>query len=505
MAMRSGMGRGSVDGQYRSVGPLDGDDRRAPPVECDEEPGLSRRRFLVGIGSGALLAVTGRALGVASLGAVPLLGHTTAAAADSGLHLGSRPSRHGPGVLADWYAALYSGLMDEGTTPSPAARIYACVGIAAYEAVVGAAPGFVSLSGQLNGLRPTPRSSAPSALDWPLVVSSSIAATASSLVRNGSQPLRSAIDERFATHLDERASAGIPSPIVERSVVHGRRIGEHVASWAREDGAEQTFGKSYTPPVGEALWRSTPPNFGTAIDPHWGSVRPMALPSAGFCAPPAPPAGFSTSSTSAFYQQSMAVLDTDDALTDEQRSIALFWRDNPVTSGLPSGHWMLLVSQLCQERGLALDEAAEAHAVAAITLADAFTSCWHEKYITNLLRPVSYIRAHVPGREQWLSFVNTPQFPEYTSGHSVASQSVVTVLTDRLGVFPFTDRTHQGRNPQLGSRSYSSLQAAADAAANSRLLGGIHYPMGIEQGLAQGSHVGRTVLERITTQRAGRP
>jgi hypothetical protein len=177
---------------------------------------------------------------------------------------------------------------------------------------------------------------------------------------------------------------------------------------------------------------------------------------------------------------------------------------NPITSGLPSGHWMLLVGQLCIERGLTLDAAAEAHAMAGITLADAFTSCWYEKYVTNLLRPVSYIRAHVPGRAEWLSFVNTPQFPEYTSGHSVASRAVATVLTAVLGTFPYTDRTHQLRNPQLGSRSFSSLQAAADEAAGSRLLGGIHYPMGIEVGLEQGAQVGQTVLDRVRTRRSPR-
>jgi hypothetical protein len=421
--------------------------------------------------------------------------------ASQGKHLGSKASRHGADTLVDWYATLYSGLMDEGTTPPPAARIYACVGVAAYEAVLGGAPHLTTLAGQLNGLHPAPRSSQPSALDWPTVVSAAIAATATSMLRHASAGLRAAVDDHRAQHLEERARAGIPAQLLERSVTHGRRVGEHVAAWAIEDGAEATIGKGYTPPVGDHLWRSTPPNFGTAIDPYWGSVRPMALPSAGFCAPPPPPATFSTSPDSAFYQQASAVLAAYDQLTDEQRGIALFWRDNPITSGLPSGHWMRLVGQLCQDRGVSLDAAAEAHALAGITLADAFTSCWHEKYVTNLLRPVSYIRAHVPGREVWLSFVNTPQFPEYTSGHSVASQAVATVLTDLFGVSPFTDRTHQLRNPGLGSRSFGSLQQAALEAANSRLLGGIHYPMGIELGLHQGSAVAATVLDRVATRR----
>jgi len=233
-------------------------------------------------------------------------------------------------------------------------------------------------------------------------------------------------------------------------------------------------------------------------------VRTFALRSGNACAPPPPHAAFSTSPDSAFYAQAAAVLAAFDRLTDEDRATALFWRDNPITSGLPSGHWMLLVGQLSGERGLDLASAAHLHALAGVTLADAFTSCWHEKYITNLLRPVSYIRAHVPGREEWLSFVNTPQFPEYTSGHSVASFAIARVLTDQLGAFAFTDKTHQLRNPQLGTRTVASFTAAAQQAANSRLLGGIHYPMGIEVGTSHGELVGGTVLKRLGARGRGR-
>jgi hypothetical protein len=457
---------------------------------------LSRRRFLRGVGG--LAVVVGGASASSLLAAVP------AAAATSGDKLGHRADRYGPQVIVDWYRTLYSGLMDEGTTPPPAARLYGYAGVAAHEAVVGGSPDLVSLAGQLNGLTPIRRSTA-SALDWGLVVSASIGATLAALLRTASPGLRSAVDEQLAAHVDQRRSAGLPAAAIARSVAEGTRIGEHVAAWGLADRADETVGRSYEPPVGPHLWRSTPPNFGTAIDAYWGrTVRPFALPSADACSPPPPPAAFSTAEGSAFWLQAQAVLDTSDALTDEGRAIAMFWRDNPLVSGLPAGHWMLLTGQVAQERGLGLDRAAEVHAMAGLTLADAFTACWYEKYVTNLLRPVSYIRAHVPGRERWLSFVNTPQFPEYTSGHSVASQAVASVLTDVLGVVPFTDRTHGLRNPQLGTRSFASFQHAADEAAGSRLFGGIHYPMGIDSGLVHGRTVADVVLSRVTTRRPGR-
>ncbi len=449
----------------------------------DAAPGLVSRRTLLrsSLLAGAL-AATARP-GVAS--AAPPAGAT--------------PGHHGPEVLQDWYRTLYDTLMDDpGTTPGRAARIYATCAVAAHEAAATGSRDVVSLAGQLRDLGPAPRR--PSAgLDWPTVVSAAIAATAGDLLRLRPAAVGTAVRARAAAHEDARRSAGVPREVLRRSVIHGTAVGDHVAAWARADAAEGTFGRAYTPPVGPDLWRSTPPNFGTAIDPYWGEVRTMALPSADHCQPVAP-IPFSTDPGSAFHAQALAVLGASDNLTDAGRLTAIYWRDNPTSSGLPSGHWMLLVAQLMGERGMDLASAASTLAVTGIALHDAFVSCWHEKYRTNLLRPVSYINAHVPNRERWLSYVNTPQFPEYTSGHSVASQAAATVLTGLLGAVTFTDRTHAVRNPQLGSRSFASFQDAAHEAAGSRLLGGIHYPMGIDVGLQQGEHVGRTVLQRVRTR-----
>lgn len=465
-----------------------------------QPPRLDRRRFLGLVTQAGAAGIALRAGVVAVSGAGALAGGQARASA-AGRRLGTGADAHGPEVLQEWFATLYGTLMD-GTamTPGRAARVYGYAAVAGYEAVVAGASGLTSLAGQLRGLTPVPRTTSARAVDWPAATSVAIGTVSASLLRHESDAAREAVATQLATHLEQRRAAGVPAEILDRSRRHGQAIGDHVAAWARADGAEATIVRPYTPPVGEALWRSTPPNFGTAIDPYWGDVRTMALPSADFCAPTPPPATFSTSPDSAFWAQVQAVLDAAANLTDEGRATALFWRDNPVTSGLPSGHWMMLTAQLSAERGLSLARAAEALALAGITLHDSFVSCWHEKYVTNLLRPVSYIRAHVPGHADWSSFVNTPQFPEYTSGHSVASRAAATVLTDVLGVFPFTDRTHVLRNPQLGTRSFGSFHEAATQAAGSRLLGGIHYPMGIDVGLSQGEHVGATVLERVATR-----
>lgn len=207
---------------------------------------------------------------------------------------------------------------------------------------------------------------------------------------------------------------------------------------------------------------------------------------------------FAEEAESAFWQQAKATYDTVNQLDDTRRATAMFWRDNPDgTSGLPSGHWMLIACQLIEQEGRDLAEAAEILALVGLSLADGFTSCWTEKYETNLVRPVTYIRRVID--PNWSSFVNSPAFPEYTSGHSVGSAAAAETLTSLFGPTAFTDST--GLVNGYPSVRYSSVWEAANEAAISRLYGGIHYPMGIEAGLDQGRAVARKVISRARTRR----
>ena len=123
--------------------------------------------------------------------------------------------------------------------------------------------------------------------------------------------------------------------------------------------------------------------------------------------------------------------------TDATRDLARFWTDNPRFSGLPAGHWMSIVVQTAEQHGLTLEDTVEAMALTGIALHDAFLDCWTWKYRYQLLRPVTFVHRYID--PAWTTWVNTPQFPEYTSGHSVASRAASTVLTDLLGELPFED------------------------------------------------------------------
>ena len=147
---------------------------------------------------------------------------------------------------------------------------------------------------------------------------------------------------------------------------------------------------------------------------------------------------------------------------------------------------------------LKLDKTAEMYALVGITLADAFISCWELKYESPLLRPVTYITKYISPR--WQSFIASPPFPTYNSGHSVASQAAADVLTSLFGQVAFTDTTHAKENQT--ARSFTSFQAAAAEAAISRLYGGIHFRFDIENGMRQGQCVAQHVLNAVHLQTA---
>ena len=84
------------------------------------------------------------------------------------------------------------------------------------------------------------------------------------------------------------------------------------------------------------------------------------------------------------------------------------------------------------------------------------------------------------------TLTSNTSFPEYTSGHSVISRAAAVILTDLYGDnFAFTDTTEVLYG--LPERKYNSFIHASEEAAISRLYGGIHYMMAIEEGVKQGS------------------
>jgi hypothetical protein len=98
--------------------------------------------------------------------------------------------------------------------------------------------------------------------------------------------------------------------------------------------------------------------------------------------------------------------------------------------------------------------------------------------------------------EDWKPVLQTPPFPEYTSGHSVVSGAASTALTDIFGEdFTFDDDTELPYG--IPVRHFNSFRQAADEAAISRMYGGIHYRAAVEVGVKQGRDLGQYVVDKL--------
>jgi hypothetical protein len=285
-------------------------------------------------------------------------------------------------------------------------------------------------------------------------------------------------------------------------------IVKQIIAYAKQDGFPQLNNLSrYTPKIGDGFWKPTPPVFMAPVEPHWNTLRTFLLDSAQQYKTAAP-VSYDTSSSSAFYKLVLEVYNTDKKATEEQRNIANFWDCNPfavqqighVEFGLkkisPGGHWIGIAGIACVKKKFPLEKTALVHMLLSVTLADAFIACWDEKYRSNRVRPETVIQKLIDPR--WHPMLQTPPFPEYVSGHSVASNAAAVMLTTVFGDdFHYTDNTEVEFG--LPERKFISFYQAATEAAISRLYGGIHYMDAIEAGKVQGKQVGNHAVNLMRT------
>jgi hypothetical protein len=392
-------------------------------------------------------------------------------------------------------------------SPPQASRVYAYATIAAYETLRQGDSTYRTLAGQVNGLTPVPAPDSAVQYYLPLAGIHAFMTVGRALTfsRGRMDSLRTAMHERFRR-------MGVSGPLFESSVAYGDQVARHILAWASRDNFPQTRGYAkYTVTTEPGRWIPTPPAYMDAVEPNWARLRPFAMDSSSQFQPK-PPHPFDMEEGSPFFLQVKEVFETVKNATNEQRGIAAFWDCNPYVMNVrghamfatkkitPGGHWMGIVGIASHEAGADLTRSAEAYARTAIALADGFISSWDEKYRSNVIRPETVINAHLD--EGWLPLLQTPPFPEYTSGHSVISNAAAAVLTDQFGDgFAFNDTTEVAYG--LPARSFTSFNQAAAEAAISRLYAGIHYRMAIEEGSVQGRRVGEHVVRRIRTRTRG--
>jgi len=371
-------------------------------------------------------------------------------------------------VVTDWNNAALDAIRAERTAPPIASRSLAILNVSIYDAVNGIA-----------------RTHEPYLVQSAVAASASRKAAASAAAHEALVNLFPASGSSFDA-LHAAVLAGIPNgPQKTAGITWGEFVANQILAARANDGHD-----AIVPPPGGSgpgVWVPTPPAFLPYLLPQWGFVVPFGMSSSSQFRPPGPPSLDSQQYAADYEEVKELGALVGSTRTEEQTEIALFWADGAGTE-TPPGHWNSIAQIIGAAQGNTLEENARLFALLNIAMADAAICSWDAKYTFHFWRPVTAIAFAEPGLH-WMSFIVTPPFPDYVSGHSTFSGAAATVLPLFYGTedLPFT----------VGSdflpdvyRSFPTCFDAAEEAAVSRIYGGIHFRSASEDGLQAGTSIG---------------
>jgi PAP2 superfamily len=400
--------------------------------------------------------------------------------------------------LHELNSLLINTVMQDLFNPPVASRIYVYPNIAFYECIATNENQLQPLSGKLNGLKPLPKPT--NKIDNEVAACISFCYTAQALVATENK------FEEWRNDFIQKETTTIDSVIFKNSIAYGKQIADSIIGYSKKDNYLKSRGlMRYIITNKPGDWQPTPLDYAQGLEPNWSTIRPLTLSSPSQCSPKQKLV-YSKSKKSLFYKTMMQTYRIGKNLDSIQKSIALYWDDNPNVSNnighlnyfihkiSPGGHWIMITKQACEQKNISIQKSAQAYTLTAIAIFDGFISCWDEKYKTNLIRPITVINREVD--KNWQPYLQTPPFPEFTSGHSVTSNAAATVLTALLGDnFSFEDKTEIPFGQ--GTRKFSSFNEASLESSTSRVYGGIHYPETAKISVQQGKAIGKVVLDKL--------
>ncbi len=408
-----------------------------------------------------------------------------------------------PEFLRRTQLQLTESIIHDIFAPPVSSRIYMYSALAAYESLVPGNPAYKSMVGQLNGFEKVAKPEAGKEYCYPL------AAVKAYLTIGKNLTFAQEVYADFEKKLwEDYQATGIPDDVYERSIAFGDSVAASIMNYSKKDNYKQTRGFRYTVTQKKGTWVPTPPAYIDAAEPNWMKIRPVSLDSASQFKP-VPPFKYDLSEGSEYRKIVMDVYNTIKNLSEEQRAIANFWDCNPFKMNItghamfatkkvsPGGHWMAIVTQTSRQLHADVYKTAEAYLLTSMAIFDGFISCWDEKYRSICVRPETVINESID--KDWQPVLQTPPFPEYTSGHSVISGAASVALTHVLGDnVAFADSSEMQYG--LPVRKFSSYKHAAEEASISRLYGGIHFRPALNNGLEQGRKVGNWLIQTIKTK-----
>ncbi len=388
-------------------------------------------------------------------------------------------------------------------SPPVSSRIYCYASLAAYEAIKFDDPLYNPLTNRLNGFAAMPVPEKDKKYNFLLAATKAFFTVAQKITFSKDSLIK------YQNTLYPQFEALLEKETFDRSIKFGDSIGNKILERTTIDQYNQTRGMPKFLGNNEpGKWRPTPPDYLDAAEPNWGKIKPLLLDSAAQIKCPAP-SFYDENKNSSFYKTANEVYTITTTLSDEQKTIAKYWDDNPFViehSGhlmfgnkkiTPVGHWVGITTIACKKASADNVKTALAYALTSTAMFDVIISCWDSKYKYNVIRPITFINEFID--RNWQPFLQTPPFPEHSSGHSGISASAATVLTKMFGDnFKFEDTSDL---KYIGmKRTFQSFMQAANEASISRVYGGIHFRTGVDAGALQGREVGENIIRKFLVQ-----
>ena len=288
------------------------------------------------------------------------------------------------------------------------------------------------------------------------------------------------LDMRLQTYLSDRGLLG------DAGIDIGHQAAAAIISVRTGDGSFPPNPEVFLGGNGPGEWRPTLPAFAPMATPWMATVTPFTLKDAAQLRAAPPPTPLNSGEYVRDYNE-VKVLGSINSTerTPEQTALAVFYAGNPIDL------WFRTLQGIADTNLNDIGDSARLFALSGLASADAFITAWSSKRYWNFWRPITAIQegdndgnSRTVGDPNWLPFLPTPPYPDYTSG----ATNLTGAMTRTLKHF-FGDRTTFSMTSTTSNTTmvYHRFSDAASDVVIVRVYQGIHFRSADEVARRQGS------------------
>ena len=307
-----------------------------------------------------------------------------------------------------------------------------------------------------------------------------------------------------ATYHNYLATQGLAED--DPGVAVGAQAAAGIIALRANDGSFPPNQPPFTGGTEPGTWRPTvsylpgpPPSNSPMLAPWVANVTPFTLTSPSHFRAPVPPSLTSKRYATAYNEVKALGAHSNSARTPEQTDLALFWNANYLVL------WNHALRDIAALRVHDISDSARLFALANLAMGDAGITAWDAKVHYVFWRPVTAIQEgdndgnpETVGDPNWQPLINTPNYPDYTSGANNATGAMTRVLALYFGTDEMTYSVAT-TNPAAvqQTRTYDRFSDAAAEVVNARIYEGIHFRFADVQARRQGRQVAQWVFSHF--------